>query len=483
MQQKQILQHLLRTLKKNCPSEDLTDVKRAYEFVRTAYGDMRRASGNKQIEHSVNVATLLAEWKLSPDIIIAGLLHDILEYSNYSEDDIRQKFGQKIARLIVGENRLDSLKYWGKERYAENLRRMFMAMAEDVQIIFIKFADRIDNLKTLSYLPPRKQERLAMESMQIYAAIANRLGMNKIKRELEDLSFSYLKPKEYEEIFEVVSNYYHDDGKSMKIIESVLHEGAKTAGIKILNIDNRIKSLYSLYEKFKFRNRDVKNVYDIAACRIIVPTISDCYAMLGLIHRYWKPLPGRFKDYISQPKPNGYRSLHTNVFCERKVVEFQVRTPEMHEEAEFGIAAHWIYKEKEKNITENIRRHTVWLKELSEIQMELKNNFSVPQTIRSVKIDLFHNRIFAVTPKGDVVDLPEDATPIDFAYSIHAQLGNYFQKAKVNGKIVPITHKIKSNDVVEIFKNDKPTAKKSWLKIAVTRRARNEIRDFLKMKH
>lgn len=356
-----------------------------------------------------------------------------------------------------------------------------MAMAEDVQIIFIKFADRIDNLKTLGYLPPEKQERLAMESMQIYAAIANRLGMDKIKRDLEDLSFYYLEPKEYEKISEVVANYYHDDGKCMKTIEGALRESAKTAGIKILNIDNRIKSLYSLHEKYKMRNRDAKNVYDIAACRIIVPTISDCYAMLGQIHRFWKPLPGRFKDYISQPKPNGYRSLHTNVFCERKVVEFQIRTPEMHEEAEFGIAAHWVYKEKEKNITENIRRRTAWLKELADIQKELKNNYTVPQTIHSVKIDLFRNRIFAVTPKGDVIDLPEDATPIDFAYAIHAQLGNHFLKAKVNGKIVTATHPLKSNDVVEVFKSEKSTAKKSWLKIAVTRRARNEIRDFLKI--
>ena len=473
---------ILLTLRENCPTENMDEIRRAYEFASAAYGEKRRASGKLQIEHALEVAELLASWKLSPDIVVAGLLHDILENSPYNEDDIRKKFGQKIARLIVGENRLDSLKYWGKERYAENLRRMFMAMAEDVQIIFIKFADRIDNLKTLSYLLPEKQKRLATESLHIYAPIANRLGMDKIKRDLEDLAFSYIDPKEYEKISEFVANYYHDDGKCMKTVDTALRDSARASGIRIINIDNRIKSLYSLFEKINLRQREKKNVYDIAACRIIVPTISDCYAMIGIIHRFWKPLPGRFKDYISQPKPNGYRSLHTNVFCEKKVVEFQVRTPEMHEEAEFGIAAHWVYKEKEKNIGENIKRRTAWLKELAEIQKELKNNYTLPKTIQSVKIDLFKNRIFTFTPKGDVIELPEDATPLDFAYSIHAHLGNYYAKARINGKIIPIGYALKSNDVVEIVKSEKPTAKKSWLKIAKTRRARNEIRDYLRMK-
>lgn len=471
---------LIKTLRINCPSEKLDDVKRAYEFAKSAFGDLRRKSGKTQLEHALDVAEILAKRKLSPDIVIAGLLHDILEYTEFTTEDLAQKFGSKIARLVEGENRLDSLKYIGKERYAENLRRMFLAMADDVQIIFIKFADRIDNLKTLSYLEPKKRERLAMESLYIYAPIANRLGMNIVRRELEDYSFKYLMPKEYKKMENLVKNYYLHGSKCFNIIKNTILDKIDEIGVEIINVENRIKNLYSLYTKAQEQQRDPKKIYDIAACRLIVPDIPSCYTTLGLIHRLWRPLPGRFKDYISQPKPNGYRALHTNIFCERSIVEIQIRTPEMHEEAEYGIAAHWVYKEKKRNWQKNIKQHTQWLKELTDIQKEIKGNLDLPNTLKSIKLDFFHNRIFVLTPKGDVIDLPDDATPLDFAYAIHADLGNHYVKAKINGKPVAIKRRLKSNEMVEIIPDFKKiNIRKSWLKIAKTRRALHEIKSCL----
>lgn len=471
---------ILKTLRTNCPSENLADVKRAYEFAKVAFGDIKRRSGFTQVEHALNVGGLLAEWKLPLDIVIAGILHDIFEYSKFTEEDVAKKFGGKVARLILGENRLDSLKYMGMEKYAENLRRMFIAMAQDVQIIFIKFADRIDNLKTLYCLAPAKRERLAMESLYIYAPIANRLGMNIIRHDLEDYAFKYLMPKEYKQIEKLVVNYRRHDAHCFNAIKGAVGEGTRRIGVEVLSIENRIKNLYSLYMKAQERQRDPAKIYDVAACRIIVPDIPSCYTTLGLIHRLWRPLPGRFKDYISQPKPNGYRSLHTNVFCERNIVEFQIRTPEMHEEAEYGVAAHWVYKEKRNHWRRDIERHTAWLKELSEVQKEIKGNLNLPNTLKSIKLDFFRNRIFVLTPKGDIIDLPDDATPLDFAYAIHADLGHHFHKAKINGKAAGISRQLKSNEMVEIVANFKrPTVHKSWLKIAKTRRALNEIKTFL----
>lgn len=474
------LNTIIKTLRATYPSEKLDDIKRAYEFAESALGDLKRVSGQKQIDHALNVAESLAEKKLSQDIVIAGLLHDILEYTKFTREDIEKKFGQKVARLIIGENRLDSLKYIGKERYAENLRRMFLAMADDVQIIFIKFADRIDNLKSLEYLPPAKRDRMAMESLYIYAPIANRLGMDIVRRELEDLSFKYLMPKEFKKIEKLVRKYYKSGAECFSMIKQALNQEMKEAGINIISLENRIKNLYSLYMKSQEQQRDPQKIYDVAACRLIVPDIPSCYTALGLIHRLWHPLPGRFKDYISQPKPNGYRALHTNIFCERHVIEVQIRTPEMHEEAEYGIAAHWIYKEKRNQWRQNIVRHTAWLKDLTEVQKEIKNNLNLSNTLKSIKLDFFHNHIFVLTPKGDVIDLPDNATPLDFAYAIHADLGHHYHKAKINGKPISITRQLKSNEMVEIIPDfKKANVHKSWLKIAKTRRALHEIKSYL----
>jgi GTP pyrophosphokinase len=474
------LQQLLKAIKQCSPTEDLKEVKRAYEFARVAFGEHIRVSGKTQLQHAVDVALLLAEWKTPSDIVIAGLLHDILEYTAMTEDDIAEKFGRKVARLIIGENRLDSLKFMGKERYAENLRRMFLAMADDIQIIFIKFADRIDNLRTLEKLSPEKQKRLATESLYIYAPIASRLGMHKIRCELEDLAFKNLMPEAYKKVVSLIKKYQATDEKSFSDFKQKLLIDAKKNDIKIISLENRIKSIYSLHTKAIARQRQPEKIYDIAACRVIVPTAADCYAILGIIHADWNPLPGRLKDYIAQPKPNGYRSLHTNIYCDNKIVEVQIRTPEMHEEAEFGVTAHWIYKEKHNQWQADFIKRTAWIKELATVQKELKNNYTLPQTIKSIKLDLFKNRIFVLTPKGDVIDLPEDATPLDFAYAIHAQIGHHYLSAKANGKKIPMNSGLHSNDTLEIIRShDKPTVKKAWLRVVATRHARNEMKDYL----
>ncbi|MFA5127404.1 MAG: RelA/SpoT family protein [Patescibacteria group bacterium] len=471
---------LLQKTRDCCPTENMDEIRRVYEFARVAFGDRKRASGKSQLDHALDVAILLIDWKMPPDIVIAGLLHDILEYTTYTEEDIAKKFGRKVARLIIGENRLDSLKYMGKERYAENLRRMFLAMADDVQVVFIKFADRVDNLRTLAGLPEEKKRRLALESLNIYAPIAGRLGMDLIRRELEDLSFKNLMPKEYGKISELVESYKKHERKNYEQVKQKIEDGAKTNGIKITAIENRIKSMYSLYRKAEAKKKNPTKIYDIAACRVIVPTVADCYTLLGIIHANWHPLPDRFKDFIAQPKPNGYRSLHTNVFCNKTIVEFQIRTIEMHQEAEYGVTAHWIYKEQRDQWQKDFVKRTAWIKELFSIQKEIKNHADFSNTIKSVKLDLFKNRIFVLTPKGDVIDLPDDATPLDYAYEIHVEIGHHYLSAKVNGEIVPMNHILHSNDAVEIIRShDQPTVKNSWLRVVATRHAREEIKNFL----
>ena len=479
-EQKRGLQQLTKTMRLCCPTEDLGEIKRAYEFVLSTFGDRVKANGATHIGHAVNVSQLLADWRMPPDIVIAGLLHDVLEYSSFTADDLAKKFGLKATRLVMGENRLDSLKFIGKEKYAENLRRMFLAMAEDVQIIFIKFADRIDNLRAAEKLSAEKQQRLATESLYIYAPIAGRLGMDVIRRELEDLSFKFLMPREHAHIAGLISDYQKSGHKCFEQVKQKISDEAQKNNLKILSVENRIKSMYSLHTKIQEHRNDPTQIYDIAACRIIVPTIAECYTILNVIHAAWQPVPDRLKDYIAQPKPNGYRSLHTNIYCGKRIIEVQIRTEEMHEEAEFGVTAHWIYKENQSFWQTDFIRRTAWIKELATVQKELKNNRNPQQTIKSVKLDLFKNRIFVLTPKGDVIDLPEDATPLDFAYAIHAQIGHHFLAAKVNGKRAPMTRQLHSNDAVEIVRSfEEPTIIKSWLRLVTTRHARNEIKDYL----
>jgi GTP pyrophosphokinase len=467
---------LLALAKQNCPKEDLELLELAYEFAAEAHKGQLRASGDPYIIHSLATAQKLAELKLDLPTIIAGLLHDVPEDTPTTIKDIEKNFGAEIAKLVGGITKLGKIKYRGMERYAENLRKMFVAMSDDIRVVLIKFADRLHNLKTLDSLPAEKRWRIAQETLEIYAPIADRLGMGQIKGELEDWAFKYVYPEEYKWIMEIIPREHKAREKHIeKIRRQVAEELAKNniATAKI-NIHGRAKHAYSLYKKLICPgiNRDIAKIYDLIALRIIVPTVADCYSTLGVIHTIFKPLPGRIKDYIAQPKPNGYQSLHTSVFTDNgEIVEFQIRTTQMHEEAEFGIAAHWNYKEHNGNLN---KQNIKWINELLEWQKQIKDN---EQFLQTVKLDVFQNRIFVLTPRGDVIDLPEGATPIDFAYHVHSSLGDRCVGAKINDQLMNLGSQLKSGDIVEIItdKNRKgPSA--DWLEIVKTSVAKSKIK-------
>lgn len=473
------IKKILQILEKNYPKTDLELVKFAYDFAEKTHKGEKRLSGEPQINHCLATALYLAQWKLPANIVIAGLLHDIPEYTPYTLLDIEKIFGKEVSKMVEGEIRLDNLKYRGKIRYAENLRRMFLSVAKDVRVIFIKFAERIDNLQTLDVLPVEKKRRLAVESLEIYSTIATRLGMDKIRRLLEDPSFKCLQPKEYKWVNNLTKSKHIAHGLKFNRIKKIISKDLQKANIKVIDIHSRTKGIYSLYKKLLRYNKNIDDIYDVFASRIIVDDVINCYTTLGIIHNRWKPLKSRIKDYIAQPKPNGYQSLHTSVFYNGKVIEFQIRTQKMHEESEFGLASHWFYKERgEKSLF--IDKHTVWLKELVKIQKKIKGKEKFLKIMDEFKIDIFHNRIFVFTPQGDVIDLPEKATPVDFAYSIHTNIGNKCVKAKVNNKLVPLDHKLFSGDLVEIIideKQKKPNPK--WLKFVKTHQARTKIKEQL----
>lgn len=467
---------LIEQIKSYDPKADTDVVRLAYDFAAEAHKGQFRKSGEPYIIHPLSAAHILANMRIDPVIIIATLLHDVPEDTEVTLEEVEKNFGSEIASLVKGITKLGTLKYRGVERYIENLRKMFVAMAEDVRVMIIKFADRIHNLQTLGALAPQKRYRIALESLEIYAPIANRLGMDEIKGELEDLSFQYVYPKEYQR-----TKQMRDDklrGKEAyftHVIDMVKQEIVK-AHIPLIKIHGRNKRLYSLYQKLMRKDNEIAQIYDIIAIRIIVNTVADCYATLGILHSLWKPLRGRIKDYIAQPKPNGYRSLHTTVFCEGgEPVEFQIRTIELDEEAEYGIAAHWHFDERGARMP---AREVGWAKELAAIQKEMLSKLS---DLEELKIDFFKTRIFVFTPKGDVLDLPEGATPIDFAYHIHSDVGNKCAGAMVNEKMVNLGTELQNGDVVEIVidKNRKgPSA--DWLEFAKTHTARMHIKNAIR---
>jgi len=462
---------------------DLDMIKLAYEYAENAHKGQLRKSGEPYIIHPLETAITLAKMGLDQPTIIAGLLHDVPEDTNYSLVDVEKNFGEEVARLVAGITKLGVIKYRGMEKYAENLRKMFVSMAQDIRIILIKMADRLHNLSTLDSLPPEKQKRIAQESIEIYASIANRLGMGYIKGELEDKAFPYVYPDEYkwlkEEVMPIIKT-------GLDYIDKVIGVVKKELGkekIKIEKIHGRAKRLFSLYQKLQRPqyHGDISKIYDLVALRIIVPTIGDCYQTLGIIHNLWKPLPGRIKDYIAQPKPNGYQSIHSTVFCiDGKVVEFQIRTPKMHEQAEYGIAAHWHYKEtnkKAKNIQEKgytLPKKFQWIQDLVDWQKDVQDN---QQYLKSLTLDFFHSRIFVFTPEGDVIDLPEDATPVDFAYHVHSWIGDHATGARINTQMVSLDAKLKNGDVVDIItdKNRKGPSR-DWLSFVKTSAAKSKIR-------
>lgn len=471
------LARLLRTIKIYEPKADLDLVRLAYDFAAEAHRGQKRLSGEDYITHSLATAQTLAEMKLNAAIVIAGLLHDVPEDTSVTLEDIKKNFGSDIAGMVRGVTKLGKIKYRGLERYIENLRKMFLAMAEDVRVVFIKFADRLHNLETLAALPQQKRRRVAMESLEIYAAIANRLGMGDIKGRIEDLAFKYVHPEEYEWVTGLVRERYAQKERYLRRTGKIVERELQSSGITPVSVHGRTKHLYSLYRKLLRYDRDIARIYDLVALRIIVKSVADCYAALGIIHARWKPLKGRIKDYIAQPKPNGYQSLHTTIFCEGgEVVEIQIRTERMHEESEMGIAAHWAYDEGGKESAkpaQNLR----WAQELLKIQKELGKSDDALESLQELKIDVFQNRIFAFTPKGDVIDLPEDSTPIDFAYAIHSDIGDSCVGARVNDQLVPLSTPLRSGDVVQIITDKNRRApSQDWLTFVKTRGARGKIK-------
>jgi len=471
-------------LVKNPGRDDIELIGRAFDFAEKAHEGQKRYSGEQYFVHPFETAKTLARLGLDSQTISAGLLHDVCEGDTTISTDekiLKKEFGGEIAFLVGGVTKLGKLKYHGEKEKAENLRKMFLAMAKDIRVVLIKLADRLHNMKTLEYVPKEKQKRIALETLEVYAPLANRLGMEELKGQLEDLAFPFVYPEEYIKTKELLKNKHKQKERDIPRIKYKLSEELKNNGIENAKIDSRTKHLYSLFKKLRRPeiNMDIDLVYDLIALRIIVNTVEECYKVLGIIHNIWKPLIGRIKDFIAVPKPNGYQSLHTTVFADGgKITEFQIRTKNMHEEAEYGIAAHWAYEESNKPKTGGkIHPRLVWVKQLTEWQGGVLKS---KDFLKMLKIDFFKDRVFCFTPKGDVIDLPEGATAIDFAYAIHAEIGNQAIGATINNKFVSLNSVLQNGDIIEIKtqKNKKPSLE--WLKHAKTSLTRKQIRSALK---
>ncbi|HHU70233.1 MAG TPA: bifunctional (p)ppGpp synthetase/guanosine-3',5'-bis(diphosphate) 3'-pyrophosphohydrolase [Thermoanaerobacterales bacterium] len=469
---------LSRKIQQYSPKSDIEIVQRAYNFARKAHSGQHRISGELFIFHPLEVAKILAELELDIITICAGLLHDVVEDTNYTIKDIEDNFGQEVALLVDGVTKLSKLEYKSKEeQQAENLRKMFLAMAKDIRVILIKLADRLHNMRTLKYLPSEKRTEKARETLEIFAPLAHRLGISKIQWELEDLALLYLEPEAYNELAMLISKRKDEREKEINLAVNMLKSKLENFGLDI-EIQGRSKHFYSIYKKMKEQNKSFDQIYDLTAIRIIVRTIRDCYAVLGIVHTLWKPIPGRFKDYIAMPKPNMYQSLHTTVIGpEGEPLEIQIRTWEMHKTAEYGIAAHWKYKEGIK-ADEDFEKKLSWLRELLEWQRDLKDAREFMETI---KIDLFTDEVFVFTPKGDVIDLPAGSIPIDFAYRIHTDVGHNCVGAKVNGRIVQLNYELKNGDIVEILTSSQSNGpSRDWLNMVKSSQAKNKIRQWFK---
>lgn len=474
----EFIKHINEISGNNPQSADLA--RRAYEFARTAHQGQKRSSGEPYFNHCLATAKTLISMRLDVKTIIAGVLHDVVEDTKYTLQDIKKNFGEEIAFMVESVTKLGKIKFRGDQQKIENLRKMFLAMAEDVRVVLIKLADRLHNMRTLQFVPPEKQKRIALETLEIYVPLAHRLGMGEIKGHLEDLAFQYLYPKEYKWVIDNISEKYQKREKYIERITPIITQELGKENILPLKIDARAKHYYSLYKKLLKHDMNFEKIHDLVAVRIVVNTIEECYGALGVIHKLWRPMPGKIKDYIALPKPNGYQSLHTTVFClDGKITEFQIRTEKMHDEAELGIAAHWLYSEKGKPKagTKLDDKRFSWVSQLRDWQSEVSGS---QEFMESLKIDFFKDRIFCLTPKGDAIDLPENATPIDFAYHIHSDIGDHCSGAKVNGKMVPLSHVLQNGDVVEILTQKKHVPSRAWLEFAKTSIAKNRIRHSLK---
>jgi GTP pyrophosphokinase len=464
-------------------------ITKAYVFAEKAHQGQKRMTGEPYFNHSVETAKTLIEMGLGSKSVVSALLHDVPEDTDLTLDDIEKEFGKEIAFIVKGVTKVGQVRLRGAtdEIYLENLRRMFLAMAADIRVVLIKIADRLDNMKTLHVHSREKQINIASETMDIFVPIANRLGLGEIKNRMEDLAFKYLEPEKYDETVKMCDEALSVRAKYTKRAIKELQKALKSENIKILNIVGRAKHYYRFYQKLLKHNMQVDEVYDLAAIRIIVSTVEDCYRVLGIVHKRYNPMIGRIKDYISLPKPNGYKSLHTTIFGpEGKILEVQIRTRKMDYEAEYGIAAHWIYSGDKsfkdllfKRKKEELEKQLDWVKQLQKWHEEtggLSDEFW-----GSLKIDFFKNHIFAFTPLGDVIDLPEGATPVDFAYSIHTEVGDTLTGAKVNQRMVSLDYSIRNGDVVELItEKNKKNPNKDWLKFVKTAHARSKIKQKLR---
>lgn len=474
-----VLEELVDRVRGYHPEADLELIRRAYHYGEWAHRAQLRKSGEPYFTHPARVAGIIADLRLDTASVCAGLLHDVVEDTLASLDDIRADFGDEIASLIDGVTKLGQINFTSREdRQAESFRKMVVAMAKDIRVLLIKLCDRVDNMRTLEHMKPESQERIARETMDIYAPLANRLGLNVVKSELEDLAFKYLEPEGYAHVLSKLQ-------KSTKERERYIDSTCKTITSRLaeqgfnVQVEGRAKHVYSIWRKMKHAQCEFEQVFDIIGFRIIVESAADCYACLGAIHSRWTPVPGRFKDYVALPKPNMYQSLHTTVIGPgRQRIEVQIRTHEMNRVAEHGVAAHWKYKERiSGGVDPKDAERFGWLRELADYQRNLKDP---AEFLESVKIDLFPDEIYVFTPKGDVLVFPRGATPIDFAYSIHTEVGHHCSGARCNGQIVPIRYKLKNGDVIEIMTSPSQRPTKDWLDYCVTTRARTRVRAYLR---
>ena len=470
------MKQLVETVRLYRPEKDLEPLFEAYRFARAAHEGQKRLSGEAYISHPIRVATILAELRADIPSLVAALLHDVVEDTDVRLEDIEQHFGKEVAGLVDGVTKLGKLPMKDRvEAQAENLRKMLLAMAKDIRVIMIKLADRLHNMRTLSGLPANKQQRIARETLEIYAPLAHRLGIYRIKWELEDLGLRYTEPAVYRDLAERIPRKRKEREAMAEVVMDTLRERLQELQIQA-EIEGRAKNFYSIYQKMK-KGKDLSQIYDLIAVRVIVNSIRDCYAALGVVHTVWRPLPGRFKDYIATPKSNMYQSLHTTVVGPLgEPFEIQIRTWDMHRTAEYGIAAHWRYKEGQTD--RYLDEKLAWLRGVLEWQEELPD---ADEFMESLRIDIFHDEVFVFTPKGDVLDLPAGSTPIDFAYRIHSEIGHRCTGAKVNGRIVPLDTPLRNGDIVEIMTSKQATGPSAdWLNIAQTPSAKNRIRQWFK---
>ncbi|MGZ3774832.1 MAG: RelA/SpoT family protein [Pseudobdellovibrionaceae bacterium] len=472
------LDDLLNRIRGFYPNADLKVIEKAYAFSEKAHEGQIRRSGEPYFAHPLSVAAILADLHLDLDTIATGLLHDTVEDTSVTLEDLRREFGDVIAHLVDGVTKISQMKFKNShEKQGENIRKMIVAMGKDVRVVLVKLADRLHNMRTLNFMPFEKQERIALETLEIYCPLAGRMGISSLKIELEDLCFRYYRPDMHYQLVQQIKKTEGEQNRYIDDVKQMISKELNKAGFKY-EVYGRSKHLWSIYRKMQSRSIDYDQVYDILAFRVIVSSVAECYAVLGLVHSLWKPIPGRFKDFIAMPKANNYQSLHTTVVGpggER--IEIQIRTEEMHLVAERGIAAHWKYKERGKMVDDSEFQQANWLKDLVTWHQSVRNP---DEFLETIKTDLFESEIYVFTPNGDVREFPEGATPVDFAFGVHTELGNRCVGARVNGKMVPLKYQLQNGDTVEIITSKTQMPSKDWLKFVVTNKAKSKIRAFVK---